>query len=150
MKTLFHGLYVCLVAQLCLILCDSMDCSSLSMGFSRQKYWSGMPFPSPGNLPNPRIEPSSLALQADSLPSEPPRLYPDKDTGAQISPGPVRAMVITQLTDHQSFFDQLHKGLLYACVAQYSPVDSRVTLTDFWSNSSAFLLFQFLISSNFK
>ena len=43
-----------------------------SMGFSRQEYWSGLPFPSPGNLPNPGIEPGSPALQADSLPSEPP------------------------------------------------------------------------------
>ena len=42
----------------------------LSMGFSRQKYWSGLPFPSPGNLPNPGIKPRSPALQADSLPSE--------------------------------------------------------------------------------
>ena len=44
------------VAQLCLTLCDPMDSSLhqalLSMGFSRQKYWSGLPFPSPGNLPN--------------------------------------------------------------------------------------------------
>ena len=39
------------------------------MGFSRQEYWSGLPFPSPGNLPNPGIEPGSLALQADSLPT---------------------------------------------------------------------------------
>ena len=37
-----------------------------------QEYWSGLPFPSPGNLPNPGIEPRSLALQADSSPSEPP------------------------------------------------------------------------------
>ena len=42
-----------------------------SMGFSRQEYWSGLPFPSPGDLPNPGIEPGSPALQADSLPSEP-------------------------------------------------------------------------------
>ena len=40
------------------------------MGFSRQEYWSGLPFPSPGDLPNPGIEPGSPALQADSLPSE--------------------------------------------------------------------------------
>ena len=40
------------------------------MEFSRQEYWSGLPFPSPGNLPNPGIEPGSLALQADSLLSE--------------------------------------------------------------------------------
>ena len=43
----------------------------LSMGFSRQEYWSGLPFPSPGVLPDPGIEPGSPALQADSLPAEP-------------------------------------------------------------------------------
>ena len=49
---------------------------SLSMGFSRQEYWSGLPFSSPGDLPDPEIEPVSLvspALQADSLPTEPLR-----------------------------------------------------------------------------
>ena len=44
----------------------------LSMGFSRQEYWSGLPFPSPGDLPDPGIEPWSPALQADALTSEPP------------------------------------------------------------------------------
>ena len=48
----------------------------LSMGFSRQGYWSGLPFPSPGDLPNPGIEPGSLALQTDALPSEPPGKAP--------------------------------------------------------------------------
>ena len=43
----------------------------LSMEFSRQEYWSGLPFPSPGDPPDPGIEPGSPALQADSLPSEP-------------------------------------------------------------------------------
>ena len=42
------------------------------MGFSRQEYWGGLPCPPPGNLPNPGIEPRSPALQADSLPTEPP------------------------------------------------------------------------------
>ena len=42
-----------------------------SMGFSRQRYWSGLPFPSPGDLPDPGIKPRSLTLQADALPSEP-------------------------------------------------------------------------------
>ena len=45
----------------------------LSMGFSRQEYWGGLPFPSPGDLPNPGIEPGSPALQADALFSEPSR-----------------------------------------------------------------------------
>ena len=43
-----------------------------SMGFSRQEYWSGLPFPSPGHLSDPGIEPRSPALQADALTSEPP------------------------------------------------------------------------------
>ena len=43
-----------------------------SMEFSRQEYWSGLPFPSPGDLPNPGTKPGSPSLQADALPSEPP------------------------------------------------------------------------------
>ena len=42
------------------------------MGFSRQEYWSGLPFPPPGDLPNPGIEPRSPTLQADALTSAPP------------------------------------------------------------------------------
>ena len=63
------------VAQSCLTLCDPMDCSlpgSSIMGFPRQEYWNGLPFPSPGNLPNPGIKPESPTLQADALLSEPP------------------------------------------------------------------------------
>ena len=60
-----------LVAQSCLTLCDLMNCiarqAPLSMGFSRQEHWSGLPAPSPGDLPNPGIEPKSPTLQADSL-----------------------------------------------------------------------------------
>ena len=69
-----HTLRV-LVAQSCLTLCDPVDCSRqapLSMGFSRQEYWSGFPFPSPGHLPNPGIKPLSPALQANSLLSQAP------------------------------------------------------------------------------
>ena len=47
--------------------------ASPSMGFSRQEYCSGLPFPSPGDLPNPGIKPGSPALQADALPSQLPR-----------------------------------------------------------------------------
>ena len=46
------------------------------MGFSRQKYWSGLPFPSPGDLPNPGLEPGSPTLYTDALPSEPPGKSP--------------------------------------------------------------------------
>ena len=58
------------VAQLCPTLCDPMDCSLPGYsihGFSRQEYWSGLPFPPPGDLPAPGTEPRSPALKADSL-----------------------------------------------------------------------------------
>ena len=48
------------------------DQASQSMGFSRQEYWSGLPLPSPGDLPDPGIEPGSPALEADALTAEPP------------------------------------------------------------------------------
>ena len=61
----------------------------LSMGFSRQEYWSGLPLPSPGKLPDPRTEPRSPALQADSSLTESPtreaqnvkEIYPPKSVG---------------------------------------------------------------------
>ena len=49
------------------------------MGFSRQEYWSGLPFLSPGGLPYPGIEPGSPALQVDALPSEPPEKLKSRD-----------------------------------------------------------------------
>ena len=58
-----HGLYVAYHAP-------------PSRGFSRQEYWSGLPFPSPEDLPDPGIEPGSSALSADALPSEPPGKSP--------------------------------------------------------------------------
>ena len=64
-----------LVDQSCLTLCDPMDYSppgSSVHGFFRQEYWSGLPCPSPGHLPDPGIKHRSPALQEDSLPSEPP------------------------------------------------------------------------------
>ena len=66
------------VAQSCLTLCNPMDCSlpgSSVHGFSRQEYWSGLPFPSPGDLPDPGIEPGSPAFQADTLTCEPLNIY---------------------------------------------------------------------------
>ena len=76
-----------LVTQLCLTLRPH----GLSMEFCRQEYWSGLPFPSPGDLPDLGIEPGSPALQAGSLPSEPPG-----KTGNQL--------IICVLLDHESQF----------------------------------------------
>ena len=62
------------VAQSCPTLCDPVDCSppGSSVQGILQEYWSGLPFPSPEDLPDPGIEPGSPALQADALTSEPP------------------------------------------------------------------------------
>ena len=63
------------VAQSCPTLCNPTDCSlpgSSIHGIFQQEYWSGVPLPSPGDLPNPGIEPGSPTLQADALLSEPP------------------------------------------------------------------------------
>ena len=63
-------------AQSCPTLCDPIDCSlpgsSLSMGFSRQDYWSGLPFPSPGDLTDPGTESMSSALAGGFFTTEPP------------------------------------------------------------------------------
>ena len=79
--------FVGLLVWVCVCVCACVSCSvmsnclwpvdytsqvSLFMGFSRQEYWSGLPFPPPGDLPDPEMEPRSPTLQADSLLSEPP------------------------------------------------------------------------------
>ena len=61
--------------------------ASLSMEFSRQEYWSRLPFSSPGDLSDPAIEPRYPALQADSLPSEPPGKPPVPKTSAERTTG---------------------------------------------------------------
>ena len=66
-----HSIYVlCLVTQSCPTLCSPMDCSPPGFspwGFSRQEYWNGLPFPSPGDLPNPGIKPRYPLLQASGF-----------------------------------------------------------------------------------
>ena len=69
------------------------------MGFSRQEYWSGLPFPSPGDLPDSGIEPRSPLLQADALPTEPRRkpnldsIFKSRDITLLTKVRPVKAMV---------------------------------------------------------
>ena len=70
---LWNMVYGGLITKSCLTLSTpwTVACQApLSMEFSRQEYWGGLPFPSPGDLPNPGIEPGFPALQADSLPTE--------------------------------------------------------------------------------
>ena len=76
-----HGVCVCMCVCVCVcvlshvLLSGPLDCGvpgSSVMEFSRQEYWSGLPFPAPGDLPNPGTESGSPALQEDSLPAGPP------------------------------------------------------------------------------
>ena len=84
-KYIFYGVYsfcliyfahcCCLVTKLCLTLLRPVDLAHqapLSMGFSRQEYWSRLPIPSPGDLPDPGIEPESPALAGRFFTSDPP------------------------------------------------------------------------------
>ena len=67
--------------------CDPMDCSppdSSVPGIVQEEHWSGLPFRSPGDLPDAVIKPRSPALQADSLPSEPPKKPAIEDTGVSL------------------------------------------------------------------
>ena len=103
--------------------------ASASMEFSRQEYWSGLSFPFPGDLPNPGIEPRSLALQADALPFEPPGKptkfkYVFKYISASIS-----GFVKTQIAGPQSFrvVDSLVLELgLRICGSNKSPGDANI------------------------
>ena len=68
-------MHVCLAVQSCPALCETLCFTppgSFVHGIFQAKYWSGLPFPSPGDLPNPGIKPRSPAMQAYTLPSEPP------------------------------------------------------------------------------
>ena len=95
-----------------------------SMGFSRQEYWSGLPFPSPGDLPDPGIEPRSPALEADALTSEPPgKLREWAKLSFSLLTKQAESKVKTPLvSSFQGFLDSVLKSklmgvfyILYAC-----------------------------------
>ena len=67
------------------------------MGFSRQEYWNGLPFLSPGDLSNPGIKPGSPALQAGSLPSEPPGMW-KRESGPVATDAPSQALLGAAVT----------------------------------------------------
>ena len=81
-----------------------------SMGFSRQEYWSGLPFPSPGDLPDSGIEPGSPALEADALTSEPP--------GKPIMPYQIIKIYLWRYLTHHSF---IYNNVKYMLI-QFSSV----------------------------
>ena len=81
----FKYIFVCVCVHICGLVAKSCPIlatpwtvahqAPLSMGFSRQEYWSGLLFHTPGNLPGPEMDPGSPALEADSLPTELPGNY---------------------------------------------------------------------------
>ena len=89
------------------LICNPMDCvthqAPLSMGFSRQGYWSGLPFPPPGDLPNPGIKLGSPAWQEDSLTAElqeKPQLAKDYQNKAQLQgKGQIKDMAVIVFAD---------------------------------------------------
>jgi len=109
------------------------------MGFSRQEYWNGLPFPYPGDLPDPGIEPRSPAPQADSLPSELPGKCPwstqKKRQGAgRVAQKKPMLFFICQATTHYFLFRPTTK--LYTLAARYTSLSAFSFLfTNLWKYS---------------
>ena len=91
--------------------------ASPSMGFSRQEYWSGLPFPSPGDLPDPGIEPGSPALEADTLTSEPKKAQ----TGFQcLGPGLTALIILLSCPLPNSNASSIPGQLCFLFIPSYS------------------------------
>ena len=112
----------------------------LSMGFSRQKYWSGLPCSSPGNLPNPGIEPRSPALKMDSLLTEPPGK--PKNTGVG-SLSLLQGIFLTQklnwglLNCRQSLYQLSYQGSLCIIIISTPILESHLAIYHLGILSSA-------------
>ena len=123
----------------------------LSMAFFRQEYWSGLPFPSPGDLPDPEIEPGSSALQADFLPSEPPGNPKEKLLSPFHRQRTFRQMTVTQLVRTEPGYkpQQFHfffLKLLASCLAfEKTKHRNRQTTEQVLHTLGGFPMTQFLI-----
>ena len=116
-----EGRYVCSYTRvLCCAESHSHVWLFVSLGFSRKEYWSGLPCPLPGDLPDPGIEPRSPILQADSLPSEPPGKLKNTGVGSwsflqgniltqESNPGLLRCrQILYQLSYPGSLYTHIH------------------------------------------
>ena len=122
----------------------------LSLGFSKQEYWSGLPFPSPGD-PNPGIEPRSPALQVDSLPTEPPG-SPNTQHSCQLerlNPDPTDLFSLHLSSLFLFCFKPLDlEVVVFAAIASSSPI---VSLNPFLQLVSTFWCYsQFSLKSRQK
>ena len=102
------------------------------MGFPRQEPWSGLPFPSPVDLPNPGIEPGSPAMQADSLPSEPQEAKEPVEVSfkySKFSPHPSVCMHACMLScfSHVQFSETLRT------IAHRAPLSLQVSRQEYWT-----------------
>ena len=98
----------------------------LSMRFSRQEYWNGLPFPPPGDLPDPGIEPTSPALQADFLPSESPgKPFNARGPGSMPGPGTMRVKLKTKEGLTEPGNSQAPLSLRLSCVNKLSANPNR-------------------------
>ena len=107
--------------------------AALSVGFSRQEYWSGLPFPPPGDLPDPGIKPRSPAFQADSLPSESPG-KPYTHPGLQhISPAicPKGIFILAQMETRMRVFITVEFVLTGSWTFKLVGVKTQNTVKDF-------------------
>ena len=145
---------VCFCAQwlsrvrLCGLLWAVAHQAPLSMGFSRQEYWSGLPFPSTGDLPDPEIKPRSPALQADSLSSRPPGK--PKTSVTQVNRQQVFLAILNYLIrlsisvnihghDQQcidNIYNQLLSTIKYVSIVWESPVVQWLRLYTFTAKGS--------------
>ena len=122
----------CLVAKSHPALCHPMDCSppGSSVHFPRQEYWSGLPFPSPGHLPNPGMEPASPALAEGFFTAEPPGKpwhspYREGEMGAQESPQILCCEAAFGCDGYSCF-----NAILYWVLVLQEPIDSCVVILD--------------------
>ena len=91
--------------------------ASPSMGFSRREYWSGLPFPSPGDLPDPGIEPGSPTLEADTLTSEPPgKICKKLISAVVIQRSDKEKFSVSYMVRTYLFHILSHRKFVYACL----------------------------------
>ena len=116
----------------CTVACQT----PLSMGFSKQEYWSGLPCPSPGDLPDPGIEPGSAVLQADSLLSEPPGKPLLWDKGTKYVPCQFEHQNDAQILKARSWVEFLHHDFCSPILHAQAAAPHPATPCPWWESEN--------------